>query len=180
MKKRWWLISLIIIFLTMGCMGMASSPSSKVEELLRRYQNHSEGVIIELGDFLDSLNLDPETRDDYHSIYLRQYQDMEFEIKNETIDGDRAVVTVAIKVYDYYRAEININNFIMNNPNEFMDDDGNFSPYLAFRHRIDELLRVNDRVEYNVDFTITLINDEWVIDTLTEEQLEKIHGTFAY
>jgi len=180
MKKRFWLIGLILLVFVVGCSAMANTPTARVEELLRRYQNHSQSIIIELGDFLDSLNLDPNDRQDYHDIYLRQYRDLEFEVKNEVIDGDNAIVTVQIKVYDYHRAEININNFIANNPDDFLDENGNFSSTKAFRHRIDELMRITDRIEYTIDFTLTRVNDEWVVDTLTTEMLEKIHGTFAY
>ena len=178
--KKLWLVGLIILVFTVGCASLGNTPTARVEELLRRYQNHSDPVLIELGDFLDSLDLDLDVRDDYHAIYLRQYQDMEFEVQNETIEGDRAVVTVLVRVYDYYRANIEINNFIASNPNEFLDEEGNFSQALAFRHRIDELSRVTNRVEHTIDFVLTRADEEWRIDTLTIDILEKLHGTFPY
>jgi len=180
MKKRLWLVGLMLLIFTVGCASMSNTPTARVEEFLRRYQNHSNAVLIELGDFLDTLELDPEVRDDYHQIYLRQYQDMEFEVQDETIEGDQAIVTVVVTVYDYYRANIEINNFIATNPSQFEDAEGNFDPAKAFRHRIDELSRVTNRVEHTIDFSLRRINDEWMLDTPSNNMLEKLHGTFPY
>lgn len=180
MRKKLLVVALAIVVFAIGCASLSNTPSGRVEEFLRRYQTTSDAVLIELGDFLDTLELDPEVREDYHAIYIRQYQDLEFEIQSENIDGNRAIVTVLIRVYDYYQANININNFIATNQNKFLDDEGQFSPTLAFKHRIEELSRVNNRVEHTIDFSLTRVNDEWTMDSLSEDILEKIHGTFPY
>ena len=180
MNKKILLIFISIIIFAVGCGSMSNTPTRRVEEFFRRYQNTSDAVLIELGDFLDSLELDPNLREAYHAIYLRQYQDLEFEVRNETIEEDRAIVTVLIRVYDYYRANININNHIASNPDEFLDENGIFSQEKAFRYRIDHLGRVNNRVEHTIDISLTRVNNEWTIDTLSNDILEKIHGTFPY
>ena len=35
-------------------------------------------------------------------------------------------------------------------------------------------------VDYTIDFTLTKVDNEWVVNDLTTEQLEKIHGVYAY
>ena len=179
MKKKFWLIGLLLIFFTFGC-EMGDTPSAKVEELLKKYNNKADIVKGELGDYLDSLNLDEDNRASYQDIYLKQYSDLTYEIKNEAIDGDNATVTTQIKVYDYYIAENTINNYISTHQTEFYDEDNVYSASKALSYRIDELGKVREKIEYTIDFNLTKINDDWVVDTLTNEQLEKIHGTYAH
>ncbi len=66
------------------------------------------------------------------------------------------------------------------NQEEFYRDDGEYDPDLALKHRIDELGKASNKVTYTIDFTLTKINNNWTVDTLTNEQLEKIHGTYAH
>ncbi|NLL02021.1 MAG: hypothetical protein GX265_03265 [Mollicutes bacterium] len=178
MKKSYWLIGLLFLFLVTGC-GMSNTPSTKVEELLKRYNNNADVVKTELGDYLSSLDLDDDNQKDYEDIYLRQYSDMTYEIIDEKINGDNAVVTVKVKVYDYYTAEKDINDYISTHQNEFYDNNV-YSAGKALKYRIGELKKVNNRTEYTMDFTLTKVNNVWTVDTLTNEQLEKIHGTYAY
>ena len=104
---------------------------------------------------------------------------MTYEIIDEKINGDNAVVTVKVKVYDYYTAEKDINDYISTHQNEFYDNNV-YSAGKALKYRIGELKKVNNRTEYTMDFTLTKVNNVWTVDTLTNEQLEKIHGTYAY
>lgn len=178
MKKRYWLAGILLLIIVTGC-GMGNTPTSKVEELLKRYNSGADVVKTELGDYLSSLNLDDENQKGYEGVYLRQYSDMTYQIKDERIDGDSAIVTVQVKVYDYYTAEKDINNYVSTHQTEFHDDDDIYSSSKALKYRIDELKKVNDKVEYTLDFTLTKVNNVWTVDTLTNEQLEKIHGTYA-
>lgn len=178
MKKSFWLIGLLFLFLVTGC-GMGNTPSTKVEELLTKYNNNADVVKTELGDYLSSLDLDEDNQKGYENVYLRQYSDMTYKITDEKINGANAVVTVQVKVYDYYTAEKDINDYISTHQTEFYEDDV-YSANAALKYRIDELKKANDRVEYNIDFTLTKVNNVWTVDTLSNEQLEKIHGTYAY
>lgn len=179
MKKRYWLICLFLLIGLTGC-KMGNTPTAKVEEVLKRYNNNADVVKTELGDYLSSLNLDEDNQTGYESVYMRQYSDLHYEIKDEKIDGDTASVTVQIKVYDYHTAEADINDYISSHQKDFHDDDDVYSSSKALKYRIDELKKVKDKVEYTLDFTLTKVNDTWTVDTLTTEQLEKIHGTYAY
>lgn len=179
MKRKYWILSILLLFLAFGC-TMGNTPSAKVEELLKKYNNNDDIVKSELGDYLNTLSLDDENHSAYQEVYLRQYSDMSYEIKDERIDGNNATVTVQIKVYDYYSAENTISNYIATNQTQFYDETGVYDPALALTYRINELKKVKEKIEYTLDFTLTNINEEWTIDTLTTEMLEKIHGTYAH
>jgi len=179
MKRKYLLISLLLLFLVFGC-SFGDNPSAKVAALLKKYNNGDDVVKTELGDYLNSLSLDNTSKLSYQDVYLRQYSDLTYEIKNERIDGNYAVVTVQIRVYDYYTAESKLNNYIGTHQAEFYDENGVYDPAVAFNYRIDQLKKVSDKIDYTLDFTLTKINDEWTIDTLTNDMLEKIHGTYAH
>lgn len=178
MKKRHLLISLIMLFILSGC-TMGNTPKAKVTELLKRYNNHADVVKVELGDYLNALDLEDDDLSGYNDVYLRQYSDLKYKIQDETIDGDVATVTVLITVYDYYGMENEINDYIGMNQEEFYEDD-TYNPDLALKYRIGELGKATDTVDYTIDFTLTKVNNVWTVDTLTNEQLEKIHGTYAH
>lgn len=178
MKKRYLFISLIILFITFGC-GMGNTPKAKVADVLKRYNNNDDIVKTELGDYLNALDLDNENLSGYQEVYLRQYSDLKYNIKDERIDGDLATVTVELTVYDYHKAEKDINNYISMNQEKFYDDNDVYDPNKALEYRIKELGKAKDTIDYTVDFTLTKIDNVWTVDSFTNEQLEKIHGTYA-
>jgi len=180
MKKKILLVlSLFVLSISLFGCGMADTPTKKVEALLMSYQNNADAIISELEDYLKTLTIDNDSYDDYKKVYLRQYQDLKYEIKDETIDGDNAVVTAQIEVYDYYKVENDVNNYITENPTEF-DNNGILDNLKTLKYRMDELNKSKDRVTYTIEFTLTKVNDEWTINNLTDEDLEKIHGTYAH
>ncbi|MDD2238892.1 MAG: hypothetical protein PHH51_03325 [Bacilli bacterium] len=179
MKKKYLLLSLLLLFITIGC-TLGNTPKSKVSDLLKRYNNQDDVIKTELGDYLNALDLDDDNLTGYQDIYLRQYSDLKYNIKDERIDGDTATVEVEITVYDYYTAENEINNYISANQEEFYDDEDVYDPNKALKYRITELGKTNNTINYTLDFTLTKINNVWTVDTLTNEQLEKIHGTYSH
>lgn len=179
-KKVLYLVSLFILVGSLfGCGIGKNTPKKTVEKLLMSYQNNGDGIISELNDYLTGLTIDSEYFEDYKKVYLRQYQDLKYEIKNETIDGDNATVTAQIDVYDYYKVENDVNNYIATNPDEF-SDNGIYNTSKSLAYRIKELNNTKDRVTYTILFNLTKVNDDWTIDNLTNEDLEKIHGTYAH
>ena len=156
MKKKFMLfiITLLVLFTTACSLG--TTPTSTVEKLLANYNNQDEDIVVELDDYINSTDLTEEQSKRYKEVYLKQFKDMKYEIKDERIDGDNATVTAQITVYDYYSAEKESND------------------YLA------KLESVNKTVDYTIEFNLTKTDNKWEIDELTNEQLEKIHGVYAY
>lgn len=179
MKRRLLLfISAFILLFTLGC-GMMNTPKEKIRELLNKYQNNNDVVVTELTDFLDTLTIDTAHYDKYKNIYLKQYKDLTYEIKDEKIDGDNAVVTTQVEVYDYYTVENDVTTYVSTNPDEF-NENGTYSTTKALDYKIEQLNKTDKRITYTIDFILTKIDGKWVVDSLTNEELEKIHGTYIH
>jgi len=178
MKKKILLIITGILLLTSGCMS-SNTPTSKVEALFNKYNSNDEAIVTELRDYLKGYNLDDDTNKKYEKIYLKQFSDLTYEIKEEEVDGDEAEVTVQISVYDYYKSERESNNYLMDNKEKFYTNDV-YDKTLFENYKLEQLEKVTDRIDYTLEFELTRIDDEWQIDALSDEQLQKIHGIYAY
>ena len=179
MKKKIYIFISILLLLTLFGCDMNPTPKKKVEVLLSDYQKHNEVITSELDDYLKTLTTDDNIYLEYKKVYLRQYEDLTYEIKDETIDGDYATVTAQIDVYDYYKVDLDASNYITNNPIEF-SNDGIYDANKGMLYRIDALSKTNERVTYTITINLTKVNNDWTIDNLTNEDLEKIHGTYAH
>lgn len=178
MKKKILLIVLSILFLT-GCM-MSNTPTSKVEALLNKYNSNDEAIVSELKDYLDGKELSKDLKEKYQEVYLKQFSDLKYEVKDEVIDGDNAVVTAQVTVYDFYKTEMNSNNYLTEHRDEFYNDEGIYDKEKFEKYKLDELEKTNEKIDYTIDFNLKKVDGEWTVDNLTQEQLEKIHGVYAY
>lgn len=210
MKKLFVFISCIIItFILSGC-SMDNTPTKRVENFLDNYTNNSQSVLKDLKEMVDSDSLmNDDQRTTYSDIMKRQYKDMTYEIKDETIDGDNATVTAEIEVYDYYKINRDSQEYFNNNRNEFKEDtndkddkneglvekaaegvkeaaqdvkdavDG-ISSSKYIDYRLKNLQNANDRVKYTIDFTLRKVNDKWVLNELDDATRQKIHGLYEH
>lgn len=179
MKKKLRIFSLALLVIGLFGCSMGNTPTAKVEGLLNKYQNKAAVIVNELDDYLKTLTIDEGNYDSYKNVYLKQYADLTYEIKDEKIDGDNATVTAQIDVYDYYKVEKDVNSYIAANPTEFAEN-GTYSAIKGLKYKIDKLNSAKDRVTYTVTFKLTKVEDKWTVDTLSNEDLEKIHGTYAH
>lgn len=126
MKKILLCFSCIMaIVLLSGC-TMDNTPTKKVEKFLDSYKNQDETVLSQLKDMVDTDSLMDDTqKETYQDIIKKQYKDMSYEIKDETIDGDTATVTAEIEVYDYYKINKDAEDYYNKNPDEFKSVTGN-------------------------------------------------------
>ena len=156
MKKKIILISLFMLcFILTGC-SLNNTPKAKVETLLMKYQKNSDSVMSELDDYLNTLN-----------------------IKDEMIDGDTATVTTQIEVYDYYKIDNDATKYVSDNPDKFSTNNV-YDSKKVLEYKIDKLTNAKDRVTYTVVFNLTKVDNEWKVDNLSNEDLEKIHGIYAH
>ncbi len=118
-----YLSCIMIVILLSGC-TMDNTPTKKVENFVDNYTSGSDTVLNQLKEMVDSDSMmDDNQRNTYSDIMKRQYKDMTYEIKDETINGDNATVTAEIEVYDYYKANKDAETYYNNNPDEFKSDD---------------------------------------------------------
>ena len=177
MKKIIALFVVSILLLT-GC--GTNTPKSKVEAYLNRYSSLSDDVKTDLETRVSSESLSIENQKIYKDVLTRQYENLKYEIKDESIDGDRATVKVKLTVYDLYKMDKDSINYMNNNANEFYDDANQFSEELFNKYRINSMLTTNETVNYEVEFYLNKVNGEWIVETPDRTTLEKIHGMYNY
>lgn len=178
--KKILLFLLGLVFLT-GCNNLMNTPTKKVEFLLSKYQKNDEEVLKQLGKtLLTDTILDNSQRNRYEDIMKRQYSDLTYTIKNEAIDGKTAIVEVEIEVYDYSKAITEVEDKLIENSDLYKDNTGEISTTLYNDDKLKALENTKDRVKYTINFTLSKIDEEWMVDDLTETERMKIHGLYNY
>ena len=207
MKK--FLVALMVIFLTACTLGAASTPRQKVSEFLDKYKNEDNNIISQLEDTIDTEITDDDHKSRYRTLMTNQYKNMEYEIKDEIIEGENAVVEVEVTVYDYASAIKNSNTYLNEHLDEFrrddkttinetdddMDDsddettkdkeddtittpDTDYDDTKFMDYKLSLMEKVTDKVTYTIEFTLTKVNDEWQLDSLSNSDIEKLHGIY--
>lgn len=171
----------IILFLLTGCNRLMNTPVKKVELLLGKYQKLDDDVITQLGDsLLSDTILSKEQKEKYKELLERQYKNLMYTVKNEAIDGKTAMVEVEIEVYDYNKAVNNSEEYLLNNQKEFQDETGNINTIKYNDYKLSEIEKMKDRITYTINFTLSKVDEEWIVDDLTDTERQKIHGLYAY
>ena len=175
MKKFLFLILTLFILTACGNFEIGNTPSRKVEDYLNKYQTLDKEVIDDLKTTLiNETTIKEEEKNDYLNFMKKHYRDLTYQIKDQTIDGDNATVTVEITVRDYSKIINDANNYKNNNPDKFSKDPLNlFSTY-----RLEELQKVKDTITYTLNLTLKKINNKWVLNQLSNEELNKINGLY--
>ena len=175
------LVFFLSLFILTGCDNLMNTPTKKVENLLSKYQKQDEEVLKQLGDtLLSDTILSVSQKEKYKEILKKQYKDLTYIVKNESIDGKTAVVEVEIEVYDYNKAITESESYLVNNQDEFTDDTGSVSTTIYNDYKLDAIDKMHDRIKYTINFTLSKIDDEWIVDDLTDAERLKIHGLYAY
>lgn len=166
MKKNVVLMIVIIIvcFLT-GC-DLGNTPTSRVEELLGNYQRLDQNIDISYLQLTDNQNLDQEMKNRYEKLIRKQYQNLSYEVKEEKIDGEQAVVTVQVEVMDYKSTFL---KYQKNNYKEIEYD----------QLILDDLEKVKEKITYTIEFEVTKnSSDKWEVDSLSSVEKEKLLGIY--
>ena len=179
MKKILTILSIIILT---GCstLDISNTPTKKVEEFLNKYQILDEEILNELDNVIDEkTNLNEENKKEYREIIKKQYKDMQYTIKEETVDGDEATITAQIIVKDFTKIINDAENYKRENMKEFYENE-TYNDNLYKKYLIDKLKDAKERVTYTLDFKVSKQNKKWVLDPITEEQEDKLLGIYKY
>lgn len=230
MKK--FIVALMVIFMTACTLGKAVTPRQKVSEFLDKYKNENADIISQLDETISTEVTDEDHRSRYKTLMVNQYKNMEYEIKDEIIEEDNAVVEVEVIVYDYASAVKNANTYLNENIDEFKrevketanevknavenaaedikegiedatdnddeDNDNNnnnnntntttndngtgttdYDETKFMDYKLSLMEKVSDKVTYTIEFTLTKVNDEWQLDSLSNSDIEKLHGIYV-
>lgn len=176
------LAPLVFIFSLCGCeANLNNTPTKQVEIFFGKYQTLDKDVL----DDLDKVIAEEESfntthRDTYRSIMKKHYQDLEYDIKDEKIDGDRAIVTVEIEVDDYSKVLKEASDKLTSDPEYFNDENGKYSHTKYIDYQLELMKNNKDKVKYTLELTLTKKDKKWVMDNLTTTDMEKMNGTYNY
>lgn len=168
MKK---IVSLFIfLLLLVGC-SLSNSPTSRVEDLLNKYQTLDSDISSGINDILKEENLNESQKDRYRKVIEKQYRSLTYQIKDERIDGDTAIISTEIEVMDYKKV-INETNSYYQSINDYTVEDYNDT-------KLDKLEKAKDKVKYTIDFEVRKDkNGNWKLSSLSNETIKKIQGMY--
>ncbi len=169
---------LLIVFLMVGC-NMMNTPTKKVEEFLMSYQTLSEDVVSDLELSAEMENLSSTNKITYMDVMQRNYKNLKYEITNENVNGDEAVVTAKITVYDLYKAMKESNDYLTDNSTEF-EVNGVYDQNKYREYELNQMLKTNYTVDYTISFNLSKVDEEWVLNEPDNVVKEKIHGIYNY
>lgn len=176
------LIAFVSIFSLCGCQAnLNNTPTKQVEIFLGKYQTLDKDILDDLDKVIaEEESFNASQRDTYRGIMKKHYQDLEYNVKDEKIDGDRAFVTVEIEVDDYSKVLKEASDKLTETPEEFNDDNGKYSHTKYVDYQLDLMKKNKDTVKYTLELTLTKKDKKWVMDNLTTTDMEKINGIYNY
>lgn len=172
----------MVIFLV-GCENdLMNTPTKRVETMFNNYITLDSEVLDDLDEtLLSETVMTTDQKERYRDILKNQYQHLSYEIKDETIDGDTAVVEVEIEVYDYNKIISESEDYLTNNQEEFLREDNETTDISKFNdYKLEQLEKAKDKVTYTLNLTLSVVDDKWMLDNLTDTEISKIHGLYAY
>lgn len=176
MKKIFILLITIVLFA--GCDNLMNTPIKKVERFLEKYQSLDDDLLNELSYKTESKELTIDQKNTYRNLMKRQYSDLVYEIKDEEIDGNKAVVKVEIEVYNYFIANSKTDEYVNNHQEEFIENNVvNQEKYIDYKLNL--MKDIDDRIKYTLELSLTKKNKNWIMDELSEDNLNKIHGLYG-
>lgn len=179
MKKLFCLFISVLLFT--GCTDLSNTPTKRVEEFFKNYQVLDTDVLNDLDNVIaNDVTLNVTQADTYRSIMKKHYQNLTYEIKDDTIDGDNATVTAEITVTDFKKVIDEAERYMNNNINEFNDELGNYSISKYNDYRLERLKEAKDKVKYTIYLNLTKVNDKWVLNDIDQVTYDKINGTYNY
>lgn len=178
MKK--FLISLFLIIVTGCSISANATPKQKVEEFLNKYKMEHTNVIDQLKDTIESAFDNDDYKERYNTLMLNQYKSMEYKITDEIVEENTAVVEVEVTVLNYGSAITNADDYLSTHADEFQNDKKELDNDSFQDYKLSLMEKVTDTVDYKIEFNLTK-NDkgEWEIDSLSDTDLEKLHGIYV-
>ena len=160
----------ILLLLLVGC-SLSNTPNSKVEELLSKYQMLDSDIKEGIDTVIDEESLTSEQKERYRKLIEKQYKNLTYEIKDEKIDGNTAVITTEIEVMDYKK--------IVNETNDSYLGRNDYTVEEYNNTKLNNLEASKDKVTYTIDFEVIRDNNgNWKLSALNNEVIKKIQGMY--
>lgn len=171
----------LTILLFAGCTDLSNTPTKRVEDFFKDYQALDNEVLNDLDNVItNDVTLSSTQAETYRDIMKKHYQNLTYEIKDDTIDGDNATVTAEITVTDFRKTMDDAESYMNNNIEEFNDESGNYSILKYNDYRLERLKDTKDKVKYTIYLNLTKVNDEWKLNDIDQMTYDKINGVYNY
>lgn len=171
-------IIIVSVFILTGC-NKQKSAVDEVKDYLNEYTSLSSSVKKSLNNvILNRKEFNEENKKMYKKIFLKQYKDLNYTILNEEYDGNKALITVNVSVYDLNKAEERAVDYLSKNLHEFYNEKNVFDNAKYIDYKLKLMYEIEDRINYNIVFFLNYKNKKWVLEQPTEDDLEKIHGIY--
>ncbi len=172
------LLFLVTALLITGCNDMMNTPTKRVEEYIGKYQILDSTVLTELDEVVDNSDYNESYKEEYKELMIKQYQNLSYKIKSEQTNGDNANVIVELEVFDYNNALKEANDYIEEHSDEFLDDEKETRSEKIDHYKINAMKEVTDKASYTINFSLVKDNKKWVLEKISDSDLEKIHGLY--
>ncbi|MBE6161139.1 MAG: hypothetical protein E7158_02820 [Firmicutes bacterium] len=180
MKKIKKLLLLVVgVLIISGCSMNDDQAKKVVEQYLNNYIKLDNNVTSQLDDLIAGEDLTDSQKKVYREILERQYKDMKYKIIDEKYEENESKITAKVTVYDYYKVQEEIAEYLKNNREQFYKD-GVYDEDSYIDYKLDTMKKYNETVTYDIDFILKKENNNWVIQDLDADDIEKIHGIYDY
>ena len=158
------------LFLLVGC-SLSNSPTSKVEDLLSKYQRLDGDIKEGIDTVVEEENLTDTQKDRYRNLIEKQYKNLTYQVKDEKIDGDKAIITTEIEVMDYKKAVTETTNYYQGQSDYTIEEYND--------KKLENLENTKEKVTYTIDFEVIKDKDgNWKLSSLSNETIKKIQGMY--
>ena len=149
MKNIVVILCIFMLFIICGC-DINNNPTSKVEEYLGKYQMLDNSIDTSYYNLVD----DDANKKEAEELIKKQYRNLVYEIKDESIDGNHADVKTEVEVLNYKLVFDSNSNDIIN-----------------------DLKNVNDKITYTIIFNLVKDqNGKWHLNDISEDDKLKLLG----
>ena len=173
-------LCMMLCTLLIGCTkDLSNTPTKKVEEMLTKYQTLDKDVIEDLDKVVaedDAFNT--KQREKYKKIMKKHYGDMVYIVKDETVNGESAVVEVEIEVTNYKDILKEAEKYRKDHETEFYDEEGKYDVSRFIDYKLEKIEKAKEKIKYTLEINVSKRNDKWVVDSLSNDDKDKINGVF--
>ena len=175
MKKFVVILSLIIFLVGCAC-SVKGGAKESVYIFLEKYKYLDKSLVTDIDNYVAGETLNESQKEKYKEIFLRQYKDMNYEIKKEEYKNGKAYVSVIVTVYNLYKAQDEAENYLMENENEFLNDKDEYDADKFIDYKLDYMLNYKGKTTEEITLELVKKKGVWVLEQPSIIDLEKIHG----
>ena len=178
MKKILAILCVIFLFTGCSCSVNDMKPEEAVETFFEKYRSKDEGVITQLIDTIENEMTNDEAKEKYQELMEKQYDQFAYVIKDINEEEKSAIATIELTVLNYRSAILKAEEELKNKPENFNDEEGNFSEEKYMNYKIEKMSEVTDTTTHTIDLSLTKENGMWKVEQLSDDDISKLHGLY--